>query len=134
MSRLGARAALRGVAALLAVIAITYGASVWFGGGACRNTLQVRAPSPDGSRDAVVFARDWGFTLDEVQVPVRWWHGDRDHIIPFSHGQHVVDRLPDAQLFHLPGESHLVGLGLGEDILQTIIEIWDRETSAAQGG
>jgi pimeloyl-ACP methyl ester carboxylesterase len=84
--------------------------------------------------DVVVFARDWGFTLDEVQVPVRWWHGDRDHIIPFSHGQHVVDRLPDAQLFHLPGESHLVGLGLGEDILQTIIEIWDRETSAAQGG
>ena len=74
--------------------------------------------------DVVVFARDWGFRLDEVQVPVRWWHGDRDHIIPFSHGQHVVDRLPEAELYHLPGESHLVGLGLGEDILHTMIEIW----------
>ena len=29
-------------------------------------------------------------------VPVRWWHGDDDHIVPFRHGQHVVDRLPDA--------------------------------------
>jgi len=76
--------------------------------------------------DVVVFARDWGFRLDEVKVPVRWWHGDRDHIIPFSHGRHVVDRLPDAELYHLPGESHLVGLGLGEDILRTLLGIWDR--------
>ena len=53
--------------------------------------------------DVVVFARDWGFRLDEVKVPVRWWHGDRDHIVPFEHGQHVVSRLPDAQLTHLPG-------------------------------
>ena len=36
--------------------------------------------------DVVVFARDWGFRLDEVKVPVRWWHGDRDHIVPFEHG------------------------------------------------
>ncbi len=74
--------------------------------------------------DVVVFARDWGFRLDEVKVPVRWWHGDRDHIIPFSHGEHVVNLLPDAELYRLPGESHLVGLGLGEDILHTMIEIW----------
>ena len=39
--------------------------------------------------DIVVFARDWGFRLDEVKVPVRWWHGDRDHIVPFAHGDHV---------------------------------------------
>ena len=29
-----------------------------------------------------------GLSTDEVKVPVRWWHGDRDHIIPFSHGRH----------------------------------------------
>ena len=76
--------------------------------------------------DVIVFARDWGFRLDEVKVPVRWWHGDRDHIVPFEHGQHVVSRLPDAQLYHLPGESHLAGLGRAEEILGTMIEIWDR--------
>ena len=77
--------------------------------------------------DVIVFARDWGFRLDEVKVPIRWWHGDHDHIIPFSHGEHVVSRLPDAELFHLPGESHLAGLGRGEEILETLMKIWDEQ-------
>lgn len=76
--------------------------------------------------DVVVFARDWGFRLDEVKVPVRWWHGDADHIVPFDHGQHVVSRLPDAQLTHLPGESHLAGLGRAEEILDSMVELWNR--------
>jgi pimeloyl-ACP methyl ester carboxylesterase len=75
--------------------------------------------------DVVVFARDWGFRLDEVKVPVRWWHGDKDHIVPYAHGEHVVARLPDAELFTLPGESHLGGLGVAEDILGSIVELWD---------
>ena len=54
--------------------------------------------------DVVVFARDWGFRLDEIKVPVRWWHGDHDHIVPFAHGQHVVSKLSDAELYHLPGK------------------------------
>ncbi len=78
--------------------------------------------------DVIVFARDWGFRLDEVTVPVRWWHGDHDHIIPFSHGEHVVSRLPNAELFHLPGESHLAGLGRGEEILATLMKVWDEES------
>lgn len=77
--------------------------------------------------DVIVFARDWGFRLDEVTVPIRWWHGDHDHIIPFSHGEHVVSRLPSAELFHLPGESHLAGLGRGEEILATLMKVWDEE-------
>ena len=75
--------------------------------------------------DVILFARDWGFRLHEVKVPVRWWHGDRDHIVPFAHGQHVVSRLPDAELYTLPGESHLAGLGFAEQILHTMVELWD---------
>src|SRR5699024_11948503 len=48
--------------------------------------------------DIVLFARDWGFRLHEVQPPVHWWHGDHDHIVPFAHGEHMVSRLPDAKL------------------------------------
>jgi pimeloyl-ACP methyl ester carboxylesterase len=76
--------------------------------------------------DVVVFARDWGFRLDEVKVPVRWWHGDHDHIVPFDHGLHVVAKLPDVEMYHLPGESHLAGLGRAEEILSTMIGVWDR--------
>ncbi|OBI73265.1 alpha/beta fold hydrolase [Mycobacterium asiaticum] len=77
--------------------------------------------------DVILFARDWGFRLEEVKVPVRWWHGDHDHIIPFAHGEHAVSRLPNAELFHLPEESHLAGLGRGEEILATLMKIWDEE-------
>jgi pimeloyl-ACP methyl ester carboxylesterase len=75
--------------------------------------------------DVVVFARDWGFRLNDVKVPVRWWHGDHDHIVPFAHGQHVVSKLSDAELYHLPGESHLAGLGVAEEILTTMNKVWD---------
>ena len=75
--------------------------------------------------DVVAFARDWGFRLDEVKVHVRWWHGDADHIVPYAHGQHVVSRLPDAELFPMPGESHLGGLGRAEEILRSMLEVWD---------
>ncbi|AFM17643.1 putative hydrolase or acyltransferase of alpha/beta superfamily [Mycolicibacterium chubuense NBB4] len=75
--------------------------------------------------DVVVFARDWGFRLDEVKVPVRWWHGDKDHIVPFAHGRHVVGMLPDAELYTLAGESHLGGLGEAESIMTAMTELWD---------
>ncbi len=75
--------------------------------------------------DIVAFSRDWGFRLDEVKVHVRWWHGDADHIVPYAHGEHVVSRLPDAKLFPMPGESHLGGLGRAEEILRTMLEVWD---------
>ncbi len=77
--------------------------------------------------DVVVFARDWGFRLDEITVPVRWWHGDQDHIVPYAHGQHVVAMLPHAELYSLPGESHLGGMGQAETIMQTMLDIWDAD-------
>lgn len=75
--------------------------------------------------DLVLFTRDWGFELADVQVPVRWWHGDADHIVPFRHGEHVVSLLPDAELYTMPGESHLAGLGRAEEILRTLMKVWD---------
>lgn len=80
--------------------------------------------------DIVVFARDWGFRLEDVKVPVRWWHGDADHIVPYAHGEHAVARIADAEMYTLPGESHLAGLGVPEDILTKILEVWDADLAA----
>jgi pimeloyl-ACP methyl ester carboxylesterase len=75
--------------------------------------------------DVIDFTRDWGFRISDVSVPVVWWHGDADHIIPFAHGQHVVDRLPHAELRVMAGESHLGGFGIAEEILGTLLAVWD---------
>ena len=80
--------------------------------------------------DVVAFARPWGFSLDEVKVPVHWWHGDADHIIPYAHGEHCVAALPDAKLYTIAGESHLAGLGRAEEILRTVMTVWDRDERA----
>lgn len=81
--------------------------------------------------DIVLFGRDWGFRVRDVKVPVRWWHGDADHIIPFRHAQHMLSLLPDAELFVLPGESHLGSLPDAERVLLDLLESWDREIGAS---
>ena len=75
--------------------------------------------------DLRLFLRHWGFELSEVAAPVRWWHGDADHIVPLAHGRHVVPRLPDAELFVREGESHLGGLGAAEEVIDLLAGVWD---------
>ncbi len=73
--------------------------------------------------DLLLFTRDWGFALADVGVPVRWWHGDDDHIVPFRHGQHCVDRLPDATMTTIDGESHLGGLGIAQQVMDELLAL-----------
>ncbi len=84
--------------------------------------------------DLVLFTRDWGFTAADVAVPVRWWHGDEDHIVPFAHGEHMVSRLRDASLKVIHGESHLGGLGIAEEVISTLMELGPRRSKARVAG
>jgi pimeloyl-ACP methyl ester carboxylesterase len=67
--------------------------------------------------DARVFGRDWGFRLADVNVPVRWWHGDADPIVTFEDAKIAASRLPDAELILMPEESHLGGFAAAGDVL-----------------
>ena len=82
--------------------------------------------------DLILFTRPWGFDLADVRVPVRWWHGDDDHIVPFRHGQHVVDRLPDATMSVIDGESHLGGLGIAQEVIETLMNLGPRRATAVR--
>ncbi|WP_395694931.1 alpha/beta fold hydrolase [Nocardioides sp.] len=82
--------------------------------------------------DLVLFTQPWGFELADVRVPVRWWHGDADHIVPFRHGQHVVDRLPDATMTVIDGESHLGGLAIAQDVIETLMDLGPRRAGAVR--
>lgn len=75
--------------------------------------------------DLLLFSRPWGFALEDVAVPVRWWHGDADHIVPLAHGEHCTTRLRDATLSVMPEVSHLGGLSLARDVLKEITDIGD---------
>jgi pimeloyl-ACP methyl ester carboxylesterase len=87
--------------------------------------FQVGAPLAD----VILFTRHWGFDAADVAVPVRWWHGDADHIIPHAHGVHLVERLPDAQFATIDGESHLGGMGVATEVLQTLMDLGPRKAA-----
>jgi pimeloyl-ACP methyl ester carboxylesterase len=79
--------------------------------------------------DLVLFTRDWGFAAADVTVPVRWWHGDDDNIVPLAHRQRLVGRLPDATLRVIAGERHLGGLGITQEALGTVMELGPRRST-----
>jgi hypothetical protein len=80
--------------------------------------------------DIILFTRHWGFEAADVQVPVHWWHGDSDHIIPHAHGVHLAERLPHARFTTVSGESHLGGLGVAMDVLSQLMELGPRSTTS----
>jgi len=76
--------------------------------------------------DMVLFARPWGFSLKDVRVPIRFWHGDADHIVPLDHGEHQARLVPDSDLKVRPREGHMGNLDAAEEILETILGLWPR--------
>jgi len=82
--------------------------------------------------DVLLFSRPWGFRLRDIQVPIRFWHGDADHLVPLAHGQHQARLIRDASLSVRPGESHLGSLAAAEEILDAILALWGGETQSRQ--
>jgi pimeloyl-ACP methyl ester carboxylesterase len=74
--------------------------------------------------DLVVFGRDWGFSLRDIDVPVRFWHGDADGIVPLAHGEFQAAMVPGADLVLCPGGGHFAGFILAPDVLDWIDGVW----------
>jgi len=74
--------------------------------------------------DLALFGRHWGFSVVDIEVPVRFWHGDADHVVPLSHAEALVDRMTDAELHVRPGESHLGTLVVGDEAVRTVVALW----------
>lgn len=70
--------------------------------------------------DALLFGKHWGFELADVKTPVHWWHGEADNIVPFAHGEHMVEKLPDATFHPMVGGGHLAGFGATSEVIGTL--------------
>jgi pimeloyl-ACP methyl ester carboxylesterase len=85
--------------------------------------------------DLMLFSRPWGFRLRDIRVPIRFWHGDADHLVPLAHGRRQAQLVPDAALSVRPGESHLGGLAAAEHVMDTILSFWpDASEDAPRAG
>ena len=62
----------------------------------------------DGWRDDdLAFVKPWGFSVEDILVPVQLWHGEQDHFVPFTHGEWLAARIPDVHARLHPEDGHM---------------------------
>jgi pimeloyl-ACP methyl ester carboxylesterase len=57
-------------------------------------------------RDAVLYAQDWGFAIEDIEMNIDLWHGENDRIVPRYHADMFASTLARGRLRILPNEGH----------------------------
>jgi pimeloyl-ACP methyl ester carboxylesterase len=65
-----------------------------------------RASAKGVMADAEIYARPWGFRLEDVDVPVRVWHGKQDRAFSVELAKEVAKRLPNCTARYVENEGH----------------------------
>jgi pimeloyl-ACP methyl ester carboxylesterase len=66
-----------------------------------------RGSGADGvMADAEIYGRPWGFRLEDVDIPVRLWHGKQDRAFSFRIVEETAKRLPDCVARYVDDEGH----------------------------
>tara|TARA_R110002124_G_C8902644_1_gene509942 strand:- start:499 stop:1398 length:900 start_codon:yes stop_codon:yes gene_type:complete len=55
-----------------------------------------------------LLVREWGFKLDEIQVPVTFWQGEKDNNVPFEWAALMKSEINNSKLIKYPEEGHLI--------------------------
>jgi len=72
------------------------------------------------AQDFALFARDWGFRLEDIDIPIDIWQGDDDRNVPISHGRLLAARISGSVLHECPGQGHMLVVDRLEEILRTV--------------
>ncbi len=56
--------------------------------------------------DNLAQARDWGFRVADIRVPVVVRHGELDRLVPVAHGRWLADAIPGARAVFLEDAGH----------------------------
>ena len=71
--------------------------------------------------DDLVTVRPWAFALDDVRADVWLWQGERDRLVPVSHGRYLTGRLPRCKASFLPDDGHVSPLSRLPEILDWLV-------------
>jgi len=81
----------------------------------------LRQGTRGATEELLILARPWGFRLEDVARDVCLWHGERDRIVPASHGRALCRKLRQAHCKFLPAEGHFsLVIDHAEEIFTTL--------------
>jgi pimeloyl-ACP methyl ester carboxylesterase len=70
--------------------------------------------------DYRVLASPWGFTPEQIEMLVHFWHGDEDRMVAISGARAVAERMPAADFNVVPGAGHLLLMERADDIFAAL--------------
>jgi pimeloyl-ACP methyl ester carboxylesterase len=62
--------------------------------------------------------RPWGFSLQDIKVPVQIWHGDQDKLIDATLEREMASAIPNATFHQIDQGGHFLALGRWAQILR----------------
>lgn len=55
-----------------------------------------------------LLVREWGFNLNEIQVPVTFWQGEKDNNVPFEWAELMKSEINNSKVKKYPEKGHLI--------------------------
>jgi pimeloyl-ACP methyl ester carboxylesterase len=71
--------------------------------------------------DDLAFARDWGFPLGAIRVPVTVWQGRRDAMVPYAHGDWLARHVPGARARLFEDEGHISLVDRFDEVVDDLV-------------
>ncbi|MET8975445.1 alpha/beta fold hydrolase [Streptomyces sp. NPDC004539] len=83
-----------------------------------RSYAEALSVSADGwVDDALSFCAPWGFSLDDISVPVLLWHGEQDVFAPASHTRWLAQHIRGRTVVLHPRAAHFAALRVLPEIV-----------------
>jgi pimeloyl-ACP methyl ester carboxylesterase len=79
--------------------------------------------------DDIAFLKDWGFSLDAIEVPVAVWQGRHDKMVPFEHGDWLAEHTAGARPHLLDDHGHLsIAVSSFDRVLDDLLDMEKERT------
>ncbi|MBI2724047.1 MAG: alpha/beta hydrolase [Chloroflexi bacterium] len=75
------------------------------------------------AQETVLYARPWGFRLQDIRMPVHLWQGGADANVPPSMGRYQASQIPDCREHWYPDEGHLLVITHFEEIARVLTDV-----------
>ena len=72
------------------------------------------------SWDVGLVIRPWGFPLEQIKIPVHFWHGTADNFTSVRMARSMAERTPNSKAFIFEGEGHMLLIPHWQEILTSL--------------